>query len=671
MALINKYGRATGGNDTTRKIAGSLALMTLSLTMLILPLMALSALPLVKMIGAIIGIAGLLAVLGGALVLIGKVGDTNAGTMLKIAGALALISLGLMLVLPSLIVFTTFLVSLAAVLNGKMILKLLLLSGVMILLGAGLVVAGVGVALLGVGLLAASVSALLFGAAILAIASALDKLGTAFPQLIQGLADAGKLMTAENAWNIGKGAIAFIALAAGIFLLAKAFGALFEKTDVIGKLGTFGGKLVSSIGTILRNVGTKITEHIPELLKVLAALGVAAGLYLIGAIPKIASFAVQAILTLFESIHQGIRANKGVLEHSIFGIVEVALEIILDSGTWVFSVIRGLISTVATGILNWVAEQVEKIDLFGIGEKLGKTIRGIADDLPSTEEIMKQWSDQKGTNEEWLQQFVPPAGELQDISQTVPENIGTGILAGQSSVDDAITTVKDSALGIVGLLPGEMENNGEDAMSGLNTGIVNFWNSGVIQDNLSTITDGINLQTRLRLGEHSPSKIAAEAGAFYVIGLAQGIADNAKLPLDAIDDTTDPMADALRNAMMQVATVADDDFEFTPTITPVVDLSNVGYAAGSIGSMFGNASLSASLSRASAAQASRYSNGSYGSGNNAVISEMQGLGARVDALGAAITNMQIVLDSGVLVGATSAKMDARLGLLAARKGRGN
>ena len=667
MAQISKLNTTNSAN--VMKVAGSLALMALSINLLIVPLMALSALPFWKMIGAVVGLGALLAVLGGALALMSKMGDSNASAMLKIAAALALMSLGLALVLPSLIAFTGFLVGLAAVLNGKMVLKLLGLSAVMVILGAGLLVAGAGIALFGIGVIAAGAGALLFSVALLAIASALDKLGTAFPQFVQGLIDAGKMITPENAKDILKGAAAFGALALAVFLLAKAFGALFGNGDILARLAGFGGRLATGIGTVIRNVGSTISSHIPELLKVLGAVAVAVGLYLIGAIPKITSWAVQAIVTLLESIHQGIRANKDALEHSVFGTVEVLLEVLFDAGTWLISLVRGLIDTGITWILDKIAEKVQDIPL--VGDDIAKSIRGITKDLPTVDEIMQQWSDQKNKNAEWLQQFVPPAAELQDASASVPENIGTGILNGKHNVDEAITEVKDSAVDIVETLPSPMEQNGRDAMGGLNKGIVDYWNSGIIQNNLGTITSSINRRTRLGLGERSPSKIAAEAGAYYIIGLAQGIADNAKLPIDAIDDTTDPMVEALRNAMLQVATVADEDFEFTPTITPVVDLSNVGYAASSIGGMFGNATLSASLSRSSAAQADRYSTGTYASGNNSIINEMQSLGARVDALGEAITNMQIVLDSGVLVGATSAKMDARLGVLAARKGRGN
>jgi hypothetical protein len=47
------------------------------------------------------------------------------------------------------------------------------------------------------------------------------------------------------------------------------------------------------------------------------------------------------------------------------------------------------------------------------------------------------------------------------------------------------------------------------------------------------------------------------------------------------------------------------------------------------------------------------------------------LQTKIEQLGEAVTNMKLVLDTGALVGGTSARMDDALGTLAMRKGRGN
>ena len=667
--MIAWMSRLKGANtEGLIKTAGAMAIMAVSIKLLMGPLLAMAVLPFGAMLKGIAVIGMLLLMLGGLTAWMSRLDGSKAGGLIKIVGAVALLSIALAVLLPSIVAFTGFMVTLAAVLKGKMIAKLLVLSAVMVVLGAGLLVAGAGITLFGVGMLGVAASALMFSLALLAIASGLDKISTAFPQFVQGLIDAGKMMTKENAADIGKGALAFLALAAAVFLLAKAFGALFGNGDILAKLGGFGGRLVTGIGSIFRNIGTTVTNHIPELLKVLGAVAVAAGLYMIGIIPKLASWAIQAIVTLFESIHQGIRANKGAIEHSIFGMVEVLLEVLFDAGTWLFSVVRGLIDSAIGNLFNSIADKIgdgwvaEKLGLKGFADEL----RGLANELPSTDEIMKEWSDNKATNEQWLQQFVPPAQELRDASAEVPKNIGSGILNGISSVTEATDAVNTTIGTAFDGLTGSMETTGGNLIMGLNNGIIDAWNNGPIQGNLGKITSSIPNTFRTDWDQHSPSRVAMEIGAYFIMGLANGIADNAKLPLEAVNDTTNPMVEALKRAMTQVATITDDDFGFSPVITPVVDMSNVNSAAGSMNGLFGG------INRVAAVQTERYSSYAPASArDNSIVNELQSLSSRMDALGETITNMQIVLDTGVLVGATSAKMDARLGVLAARKGRGN
>ena len=54
-----------------------------------------------------------------------------------------------------------------------------------------------------------------------------------------------------------------------------------------------------------------------------------------------------------------------------------------------------------------------------------------------------------------------------------------------------------------------------------------------------------------------------------------------------------------------------------------------------------------------------------------IVSELQKLSKQFEDLSTAVENMQIVLDTGTLVGQTSAKMDAQLGTAAARRERAN
>ncbi len=57
--------------------------------------------------------------------------------------------------------------------------------------------------------------------------------------------------------------------------------------------------------------------------------------------------------------------------------------------------------------------------------------------------------------------------------------------------------------------------------------------------------------------------------------------------------------------------------------------------------------------------------------NRDIMNELQSLSKRFDDLSSAVANMQVVLDTGVLVGQTASQMDAQLGTYASRRGRGN
>ena len=57
--------------------------------------------------------------------------------------------------------------------------------------------------------------------------------------------------------------------------------------------------------------------------------------------------------------------------------------------------------------------------------------------------------------------------------------------------------------------------------------------------------------------------------------------------------------------------------------------------------------------------------------NRDVVDELRTLREQFDGLSSAVTSMNLVLDTGVLVGQTSAAMDRQLGMLASRRERGN
>jgi len=113
-------------------------------------------------------------------------------------------------------------------------------------------------------------------------------------------------------------------------------------------------------------------------------------------------------------------------------------------------------------------------------------------------------------------------------------------------------------------------------------------------------------------------------------------------------------------------------------IRPVVDMSAVTSSVNTIDGLFNasrtmNAGMFTSQTFNRNAAALRTNDGKMESAtsNKDVVDAISGLTERFNTLSEAVSNMKLVLDTGTLVGGIDTKMDKQLGVIAARKGRGN
>lgn len=90
---------------------------------------------------------------------------------------------------------------------------------------------------------------------------------------------------------------------------------------------------------------------------------------------------------------------------------------------------------------------------------------------------------------------------------------------------------------------------------------------------------------RKRLRVKSPSQVFAEIGAYSVEGLAQGFTDSSKLVTNAIYGVSDDAKAAIKKSMLGISDIVSDSIDVNPTITPVLDLSQIQAGANQIGSI--------------------------------------------------------------------------------------
>ena len=181
--------------------------------------------------------------------------------------------------------------------------------------------------------------------------------------------------------------------------------------------------------------------------------------------------------------------------------------------------------------------------------------------------------------------------------------------------------------------------------------------------------------------QHSPSRVMMESGKYIDEGLAIGLTKSTASE-EAIDKKSSGLIamftsigktldgsvktsglNSLSEAISSIANSAAMETDLTPTITPVLDLSNVNQGFSSLDSMFsaqrsvqlaGEASYLNDAGRSLTMQIQN--DNRRGTNNN-----INALGSKIDRLGDAIMNRQIVLDSGELVGGLVNPMDRSLG----------
>lgn len=169
------------------------------------------------------------------------------------------------------------------------------------------------------------------------------------------------------------------------------------------------------------------------------------------------------------------------------------------------------------------------------------------------------------------------------------------------------------------------------------------------------------------LDEHSPSKVAYGWGKYLVMGLADGVRNSTSLATDSAAELSDAMIISFGAPLDYLAKIASGELVYDPSIRPVIDSSAIRSGAGTINSMIGAQQIQLSgYSGKLAADISQLDNS-----NLRVIEELQQLRADMADMTEQITNMQLVMDTGALVGQISGPIDRSLGRSMVRKGRGN
>lgn len=172
---------------------------------------------------------------------------------------------------------------------------------------------------------------------------------------------------------------------------------------------------------------------------------------------------------------------------------------------------------------------------------------------------------------------------------------------------------------------------------------------------------------------YANKKKQSQGSGIYDVGkdlnkdFADGVEDGFDDVDDAVTDMTENAVDIARGALSTIDRVMGDDYEYTPQITPVVDLSNViesaDEAAGAFEATTKAMTLDDDVSRKMAAQIeaqAEIQNGLKASANNETLSAINALGAHMDGVAQSIKGMSVNINGRKTIGYIDSEMGRRV-----------
>lgn len=221
---------------------------------------------------------------------------------------------------------------------------------------------------------------------------------------------------------------------------------------------------------------------------------------------------------------------------------------------------------------------------------------------------------------------------------------------------------------------------GGNLISGLWQGITGaagaLWNG--ICDFGSSIVDGFCDF----FGIHSPSRVMAGIGEYLSLGLAQGITNETDSVVQGVQDVSNTALSTMMDLAQRVGDIASDDFEYEPSIQPVVDMSDVQNGVDWLndtllqnGTVALNAERTAGLAanvvrraEVTKAQQEEANKADQKTNPNAdIVSSVEALGEHIDSIARAVANMKVQMNGRKLVGEIINDVDEGLGKIASRR----
>ena len=626
----------------------------------------------VNNIGILLSLAVVIGLIGGVLTLLANTINNTGNSMLAAVGALSVVFIGLYGLLNTISGMQT------PTLNSIIVIGVLgaVISGIasaMALLAtqnwSSILVAAAGMSAVMFMMTKVMASVALMGAPTVVAAVTIGVLGAAISMIAASFS-----LLAQNDW--GSILSATLGMAAVIFAMSiviesiSAMGALAMTSIVsVVAIGAVISLMALAFGQLAQNDWGSILATTLGMAAVIVAMA--------GALAILAPISGPAMA-----------AGLAMME------LGVAL-LIIAGAAMLFAT---ALDTILNALLNFIAGIKEIFDINSPSEvmrQIGDYImEGFINGIVGKIEDVVNWFKNLGKNIiDTVKGFFDGVKEK---GKQLMEHIGSGIQSAKDKVSEKVTDVMNKAKDVASGFKEKFKTLGGNVMDGLKNGITGAAEN--VKNAVAGVANSAVDKFKSLLGIHSPSKVFDSLGQFVGQGLTNGINKLKSSVSGAVGNLTKPITDNVQSVMddvnnslansfdasglqsqmeQQMADVQSSmDFGYSqPTITPVFDASNVYAGLDDINTQFAGqsydlaASANFNYDKTLFDKFEANQNG-LNIDNSDVVSAINSLNGRMDNMTQAITNMQIVMDTGTLVGSIAEPMDNALGQRMVFAGRG-
>ena len=420
------------------------------------------------------------------------------------------------------------------------------------------------------------------GIALLAMAGAFTVLGLAgllltpvVPTLL-GLSGAiallglGAVACGAGLMLIGAGLTAIGVAVGGSGLLIVEF--LKQLINLLPQLGT-------KLGEMLVNMAKALGDGLSEITKAIETVLMALLTAIQNVLPKVIEVAVDIVVALAEGLAQGVPA-----------VVTAAMELIKGVLQGIAANIQDIVEAGADcviGFMDGLANKLPEVIESGINLALS-FIEGVADGLTNNQERMSEAVRQviKALLTTGVEVITGGVTGFLEGGKELLQGLVDGIEENWPKVKEAVKGAIDKAKGAVANVGSKLLQAGKDLIQGFINGIAS--KAWAVISKATEVVGGAVQAVKNFLGINSPSRVFMEIGKYTAQGMSIGLDRYAYLAEDSASGLAENVVKNVKNPLSNIAKLMDGDIDINPTITPVMDLSNVEQGARRLSDMIGN-----------------------------------------------------------------------------------